>query len=179
MAAPFLALKAKPWAFKPSARLGTEEALFAKAMRRDPVSFLQPAVGEVRSGLGGTFTAAVASGLSVRLWRQLRGSAVWDGAATEGVSPPPLKHQKAAVRDASAAAIRYVFASAQRPTSSFAAPGQDTTTVTLYMPERPPALPAASATIASGEAGGGAASGGEGGDVGEEGAGTGSGGSSD
>jgi hypothetical protein len=36
-----------------------------------------------------TFTAAVSTGLSVRLWQNKRGSMLWDRVRTEAVSPPP------------------------------------------------------------------------------------------
>ena len=45
-----------------------------------------------------TYTAALATGLSVRLWPDKRGSVLWDRIRTEAVSPPPHFNRRKQVR---------------------------------------------------------------------------------
>jgi len=45
-----------------------------------------------------TYTAALATGLSVRLWPDKRGSVLWVRIRTEAVSPPPHFNRRKQVR---------------------------------------------------------------------------------
>lgn len=129
--APLLGLKHRPALFR-AGSVGLDEAAFFAALRRDPVAFLRPVVAEVRAGAG-VYTAAVAMGLSVRLWPGRRTSQVWDHTRADVVSPPPHFTRKRAVWDDAADAARYAYSAAQPPLN------REGTTASLYLPDSPAA----------------------------------------
>ena len=109
---PCLGIAHRPWLLSHAS--GVEEASFFEALRRNPLSFMALTVAEVRSDRKEKiWTAAISSGLSVRMWPHKKEGLLWWGSAKSESPMPDMKYRQAAMLEEFKSELRYTYAAIQ------------------------------------------------------------------